>query len=154
MRGQFTRRDGLILPNNISKAGAKMILSAAFRNDVPTFYAGLVKGTPSLTMTMASMTEPTIGINGYARISIPRNSTGWPTENEVGGERFIETDWLTFAAVGGDFDKTIQRIALLSSAAYDSADDVLALSAALPTELQITPTTPLVNRQFKYAVFI
>lgn len=155
MRGQFQRADGLILPNNISKAGAAMILEAAFRNNAPSLYVGLVVGAPSADMTMANMLEPTIGLHGYGRIQIPRNNTGWPTVGEVGGERFISTDWLTWAAVGADFDRQVQRMAIVDSADAGGVDtQVLALSVALPSEITITPTTPLAQRQFKYTIFL
>ncbi|MCK8343041.1 hypothetical protein LXA62_18235, partial [Erwinia amylovora] len=63
----------MVLPNNITTEGARVILAAAFRNDVPTFFAGLVRGVPSLSLTSANLTEPTIGTNGYARVSIARS---------------------------------------------------------------------------------
>lgn len=154
MRGEFIRGDGLVIPNNISKAGAQMILAAAFRNDVPTFYCALVAGVPTPTMTMLNMTEPTIGLNGYARISIPRNDTGWPNQDESGGERFIESQFMAWAASGGNFSHAIRRLALIGTSVYSSADPVYCLSAALPADLTITPTTPLDERRFKYRVYI
>lgn len=155
MRGQFQRADGLILPNNISKAGAKAILEAAMRNTPINFYVALVTGAPSLDMTMANMTEPTIGTAGYARVNVPRSEVGWPVSDEVGGERLISTDWLTWTALNPGFDKPIQRMALLGAeTGVDSSVPVYALSAALPFEIIITPSTPLAQRQFKYTIFL
>lgn len=154
MRGEFIRGSGAVLPNNISKAGAQMILAAAFRNTVPTLYAGLVTGIPSLTMTSADLSEPVIGSFGYTRISIPRNTTGWVTEGELGGERFLETDWLIWAAVAGNFSQPIQRVAILGTSAYHAIDPIYALSVPLPSPLVITPTTPLADRQFKYRIYL
>lgn len=154
MRGEFRGRDGLVLPNNITSEGARVILAAAFRNDVPTFYAGLVTGVPSLSLTSATLTEPAIGTNGYARVAIARSAVGWPTQGESAGERYIETDWLTFTASGGDFSQAIQRVALLGTSTYNSADLVYALSAALPATRVIGPSTDLSLRQFKYRVYI
>jgi len=154
MRGEFITKGGLILPNNISSEGARVILAAAFRNDVPTWYMALVRGVPSLTMTSATLTEPTIGTNGYARVGVARSNVGWPTEGVSAGERFIETDWITFAASGGNFNQAIQRVALLGTNAYNAANPVYALSAALPAERVITPSTALGDRQFKYRVYI
>lgn len=154
MRGQFIRGDGLVLPNNISNAGAQMILASAFKNTVPTFYMALVRGIPSADMTFADMFEPTIGVNGYARVEIERSAVGWPVEGLSGGERYIESKFCTFAASVGDFDDSIQRLALCSTNSYVGSDAVYALSVPLPAELTITPTTPLASRQFKYQIYI
>jgi len=154
MRGQFIRGDGLVIPNNISQAGAAMILAAAFRNDVPTFYAGLVTGMPDATMTLGDMVEPTVGTNGYGRIAIPRNSTGWPTQALVGGLRMISTDWLTWTPTGAGFNQPIQRVALFGTNVVDSGNDIYALSAPLPAPVDLEAATPLGERQFKYQIFL
>lgn len=154
MRGQFIRRDGLILPNNVSLAGAEAILAAAFQGAAQSWYAALVSGPPTLDMTSADLTEPTIGTNGYARIEIAQSAVGWPVIAQQNNEMYVESDWLTWAAVGGDFNQAIQRLALLGTSTYTAGDDVLALSAPLPTEYIITPSTDLANRQFKYQLFL
>lgn len=153
MRGRFTRADGLWLPNNLSLEGIRVLLAAACRNEVPTFYAGLVTGAPTPNMTLLDMVEPTIGVNGYQRIAITRDAAGWPTQGESGGERFISTDWLTWVATGVGFDKPIQRVALFNTNAVSSSNAVLALSASIGTPLTITPDTPLINRRFKYTLY-
>lgn len=154
MRGQFIRGDGLILPNNVSLAGAEMILKGAFRLTAQSMYAGLVAGTPTLAMTMNDMVEPTIGTNGYARVAIAQTALGWPTIGLLVNEKYIESDWLTFEATGGDFDQAIQRVALLGFNTYDGAHDIFALSAALPAEITIGVATPLAERRFKYQFFL
>jgi hypothetical protein len=105
-------------------------------------------------MQFGAMTEPTIGLNGYSRVSIPRSAVGWPVQGAVGNESFVESETMTWAAVGGNFDQTVQRIALVGFNTLSAAHDVFALSVALATELQITPTTLLAQRQFKYRLYI
>lgn len=154
MRGQFIRGDGLIIPNNVSLAGAQAILKAAFRHDVQEWWAGLVAGSPTLDMTIADFNEPTIGTNGYARINIPQNDTGWQIIAAYGNEMYVESGWLTWTATNDGFDKPIQRIALLGAATYNVADDVFALSVPMPAEVRITPSTPEAQRKFKYQLFM
>jgi hypothetical protein len=154
MEGRFIRGDGLILPNNISQAGAAAILAAAFRNDVPAFFLGLVSGAPTPTMTLADMIEPTIGTNGYARQAVTRNAAGWPEQGVVGNQRYISTDWITFAAAGGNFNQPIQRVALFNTGVANPVNPVWALSSPMADPIVITPATPLVERKFKYAVYI
>lgn len=154
MRGLFRRADGLILPNNISLAGAAMILAAAFRDDVPTFYAALCVGYPAANMTELDLAEPTIGTNGYARIAIPRSSVGWPTQVVVGAEASIASEWMTWAPTGSGFDQPTQRVALVSSATYDSTNPVYALSAPLNQPLNLTPTSPVEDLRYQYQIYL
>lgn len=154
MRGQFVRGDGLILPNNVSLAGAEVILRGAFRLTPQAFFAALVTGAPTKSMTQADMVEPAIGTNGYARQAITQDAVGWPTIGTVASERYIESAWVTFEAVGGDFSAPVQRVALLGYATLDLAHPIFALSALMPEEITITPATPLANRRFKYQFFL
>lgn len=154
MRGQFIRGDGLVIPNNVSLAGADMILKAAFRLTAQPLFAALVAGTPTLSMTMATLTEPTIGTNGYARVAVAQSAIGWPLVGTLVNEKYIETDWLVFEAVGGNFNQPIQRIALLGFNTYLGTHDVFALSALMPAQLTVTPTTLLADRRFKYQFFL
>lgn len=154
MRGQFVRRDGLVLPNNVSLAGAEAILKGAFRLTAQAWYAALVTGSASPIMTMADMVEPTIGANGYARVPIAQSALGWPTIGTLVNEKYIESDWVTFTAVGGNFTQPVQRIALVGFAGYSAAHPVFALSAIMPAQITITPTTLLAQRQFKYQFFL
>lgn len=154
MRGQFIRGDGLVIPNNISKAGAAMVLAAAFRDTVPSFYAGLVVGSPTPDMTLSDMVEPAVGTHGYARIAITRDETGWPTVGEVGDSQYISTDWLTWTASGGAFSEAIQRVALFGTNVVDPTNQIYALSIPLPSAYIIDASTPLDNRRFKYQIFL
>lgn len=154
MRGEFLRADGLVIPNNISIAGAQMILAAALRNTVPTLYAGLVSGAPTADMTQGAMDEPTIGTNGYARIAIARNDTDWPTLGISGVEAYMETKWLTWLPTGGNFNQAIQRVMLVGGSTYSGSDPVYALSSPLDAALTLTPTTDESLRKFKYRIYL
>ena len=154
IRGEFHCANGEILPNNISLEGAKVILEAAFRNTPPTWWVGLVKGFPNPAMTLADMLEPTIGVNGYQRYQITRDATGWPVSSSAGNQQYIESDWITWTPVGGDFDMAITRVALFSTSVANPTNKILALSAAMPAERVIGQSTNLNDRRFKYRVFL
>lgn len=154
MRGQFVRGDGLVIPNTVSLAGAQMLLTAALRNTVPTIYAALVKGFPTAGMLIDNLTEPTIGTNGYERIAISRDSTGWPTLSNLGSEAYIETDWLTWAASGGPFNQEVNRVCLIGTNTYTPTDPVYALSGPFEAFTTIDVPTDLDLRRFKYQLFI
>lgn len=154
MRGRFIRGDGLILPNNVSLAGAEMVLKSAFRLTAQSLWAALVFGPPTTDMVIGDLVEPTIGVNGYERVEITQDIVGWPTIGTLGSEKYIETDWLEFEATGGNFDEGVQRVALLGAETYDVNQDVFSLSAMMPAEIIITPTTDLADRRFKYQFFL
>jgi hypothetical protein len=154
IRGEFIRADGFVIPNNISLAGARMLLAAALSNTVPTLYMALVQGQVDPDMTMLNMTEPTIGVMGYARQAITRDSAGWPTVTSSGVESYAETDWHLWSPTGSGFDKAIQRVALVHQATYDSSEDVFCLSEAFPDPITLLPSTDVGLRRFKYRIYI
>ena len=141
-----------MIPNNVTKFGAASILAAALRNAVPTFWVGLVDGVPDANLLIENLQEPAF-TNGYARIQITRDAGGWPVSGEVNGEPFLESDWLTWAAVGGNFSKSIRRMMIVTDSVATTGN-VFALSAALPALRQITPTTAEANRKFKYRLYL
>ena len=152
LRGEFVRADGLVIPNNVTQAGAQMILAAALTNQDVEFWAGLVYGSPDPALTIQDLVEPTIGTNGYARIQVARSSVGWPTSGTLNGQPWFETDWLTWAATGGDFDQTVRRVMICGDETATNGD-VFALSTPLPADLIVTPTTDEVDRRFKYRLY-
>lgn len=154
MRGQFVRADGLVIPNNVTLAGADAVLRAAFRSEGLTIYAGLIRGATGLNQTSADVVEPTIGTNGYGRIQIENDATGWPSILQSNNEKYAESKLLTFAAVGGAFDEAIQRVMLIGTNTYTGTDSILAMSELLPAEITIDENTLLANRQFKYQFFL
>lgn len=153
LRGEFHTPSGLVIPNNITKFGAAMILAAAMRNTVPAFWVGLVDGVPDPDLQLEDLTEPTLGVNGYARIQITRDNTGWPTTGEMNGEPYIESGWLTWTATGGAFDQQIRRMVLLPDDT-DLTGNVFCLSAALPALRTINESTAEADRQFKYRIYL
>lgn len=157
MRGEFHCANGLVIPNNITRFGARTLLAAAVRNEVPTFYVGLVDGAPDPDLLISSLSEPLFA-NGYTRQAILRSNVGWPVEGVVNGETYFESDWLTWASTD-KFDKPVRRLMLVSNQT-NVADDatpknlrVLALSATMPADLLITKDTPEANRKFKYRLY-
>jgi hypothetical protein len=153
LRGEFRTPSGLVIPNNITKFGAETILAAALRNTVPAFWVGLVDGVPDPDLQAEDLTEPTIATNGYARIQIARSNVGWPTAGETNNEPYLESDWLTWAATGGNFNQAIRRMAIFPDDT-DTTGNVFALSAALPALRTITPTTLEADRRFKYRIYL
>lgn len=159
MRGLFTRKDGIRRWNNVTKSGRKEFLRMQFRgNDtaqIPTngnFFVGLCQVVPSDTLTLADMIEPTIGVNGYARIAVTRDSTGWPTEGDVGNEPFIRTKDLVFVPTGA-YDQLITRL-FITPEQTALVGELWALSGAFAdTPIQLDETTILAERTFNYDVF-
>lgn len=154
LQGQFIRGDGLVIPNNVSLAGAKMLLAAALRGDVPTLYAGLIVGFPSQNSKRSDVVEPTIGVHGYSRIQIPQDHVGWPIEGQSGVQRFVKSMNLVWTATGGNFDQSIQRLALFIGPTSSPTEDIFCMSAPLPTAEVITPATDPALRTFQYQLFL
>lgn len=154
MRGEFRFASGLIVPNNISIAGAKAILESAFWLQSRTWFAALVSGAPATDMLEGDLTEPTIGVNGYARVALEHSQVGWPVSGSQNGQAYIESKDAVFVASGGNFNQPIQRVALLLGATPVSLRDVVSLSSPLPTELTIGPSTPLDVRTFNYRIYL
>lgn len=153
LRGQFETPSGLVIPNNVTTFGAQTVLEMAIRNASADFYVGLCNAVFEPDLTVADIEEPTPGLNGYARIAVTRDNTGWPTIGELNGERFVQTDWLTWAAVGSPFDQAISRMFIVCDNVAADAP-IFALSAVLPEERIITPLTAEGDRRFKYTLFL
>lgn len=152
LRGEFERSDGLVIPNNVTTVGAQVLLGAALRNTVPVFWVGLCSAVYAPDLRIEDLTEPTIGVNGYARVGVTRDAAGWLTDGVVNGEVFFETLQLVWAAAGGPFNQAITRM-FLCGTQNGVNGDVYALSAALPDDLTINPATLLADRTFKYRLF-
>lgn len=152
LHGEFLQGDGLVIPNNVALAGARAILGMALRGGTCVMSVGLCSGvyTPGLLIT--DLVEPTV-TNGYARIGLNRNTTDWPTEGSVNGERYVESKALVWTASGGNFSSPITRMFLIFTSA-DFPAGIFALSSALPLPLLITPTTPVDDRTFRYRLYL
>jgi hypothetical protein len=152
LRGEFVRSDGLVIPNNVTIAGARMLLAAALRNTVPTFWVGLCSAVYEPDLAIEDVVEPTIATNGYARLAVARDSTGWPGDGEVNGEVYFESLPLVWQATGGPFDQPVTRM-FISATEAGLTGDIFALSAPLPDDLVIDIDTLEVDRTFKYRLF-
>jgi hypothetical protein len=153
IRGEFHRGDGLVIPNNVTTAGALAILDRAFRNPSGFLWLGLCRAVPTQTLTLADCEEPTIGEGGYERVLLERNVTDWPTLQLLNYEPYIESKSITFEATDDGFDAEIQRLMLVFSEEAVTGD-VFALSAPLPELLTITTSTPVALRTFKYRIYL
>lgn len=157
MRGEFHCANGLVLPNNITSYGAQILLAAAIRNEVPSFFVGLVDAVPDPALLIASVLEPQF-VDGYERKQVSRDAAGWPVTGTLNGETWYETGWLTWVATA-PFTVPIRRMMLVGSQTNVGGDmseknlKVLALSSALPSALTITPDTPEADRKFKYRLY-
>ena len=152
LRGEFTRGDGLVIPNNITTYGAGLILDMAMRDAANPLWVGLVRGFPRKDGLKSDFAESTF-TNGYARKQILRSNVGWPTVGTLNGMSFLESDWLTWAAVGGPFSETFNRM-MMCVEQNSLAGSYICLSAPLPAPYAITPATPLEQRQFKYKIYL
>lgn len=153
LRGEFRFQSGLIVPNNVTEAGATAILAAALRDTVPTFWVGLCNAVFEPDLDIGDIEEPTLATNGYARKAVTRDAVGWPGGGVVNGESYLESLPLVWAAVGGPFDLAVTRM-FLCQTENGLAGDVLALSAPLPDELLIDVDTAEVDRTFKYRLYM
>lgn len=144
-RGEFIRGDGLVIPNNVTKVGARTLLAAALRNTVPVFTVGLVNAQPDPDLTLSDMVEPSVA-GGYARKPVTRDEAGWPVMGELNGEPYFETAPLVWEATAA-YSESVRRLALFNG------NDVLALSGAMPNDLLIDENTNLPNRTFKYRLY-
>lgn len=149
LRGEFIRGDGLRIPNNITRAGVEALLRAACQNESLSFYMALADCVPDPDLVLADAGEPT-ATNGYARVLIERDSTGWPTVDDVSGEVYAETKPAVFTASGGNFSRESSRIMLVSAS---SAGTPLAVSSAF-TSITITPATAEELRTFVYRLYM
>jgi len=154
LRGEFITGRGLVIPNNISIFGAQTILELALLDSDEAFWVGLCSGVYTPDMTVADMEEPTLGVNGYARIEIPRDDTGWINTGEVNGERFVESEFLIWEATGGAFSAPITRMFIALSQAGVGATGVFAISGALPDAITIDEDTDEADRKFKYRLYL
>lgn len=152
LRGEFIFDNGLVIPNNITPAGCQLLLAAALRNTVPTFWVGLCSAVYEPDLGIEDLIEPTIATNGYSRLAVARDITGWPSDGQVNGEVYFESLSLVWQAIGGPFDQPITRMFICASET-SLTGDVFCLSAALPADLVIEPATLLVDRTFKYRIF-
>lgn len=103
-----TLASGLVVPvmsavdyNFLSDQGEQDVLETFYVNQsapAGNFFLGLSNSTPVDTSTLATITE--VSGSGYARQTIQRNTTGWPTRGLVGNDWQIQALTVTFTATG------------------------------------------------------
>lgn len=128
----------IAMPNMVVSQGREQFLRGVCANEAmgltggpPTlFYLGLCDQAPALADTLVSIiTEPSAA-GGYARKSIERNSTGWPTFDTVSGINRARSKILTFTASGANYSRAFSR-AFLCSVASGTVGNLFAVSGAL-----------------------
>lgn len=159
-RGEFRCKNGLVIPNNITMYGTGIIMDFAFRGreflEGEFFRVGLCTGVFEPDLQIEDLTEPTPGLNGYVRIELDRTEEDWPEYGDVNGESYVESRELVWEADGGDFDQPINRMFIMYEYTENEEGtfgNVFALSAALPEEFVITPTTDVNDRTFTYRIY-
>lgn len=145
----------IVIPNLVTNQGEEAFLKMIFRGATDpiapggNFYVGLCSDTPTETMTLADIVNEVSETNGYARQAITRDAAGWPTIESVNGAFRAVSAVFTFAAVGGPFDKSFDRLFLCSA---DSGTDgtLFSFSGRLPQpiSLQVANSFPAVYRLY------
>lgn len=131
----------------LTDAGVMAVLKAAMRGDSLPLYAGLCMAVPSKTATLSSIQEPTLGVGGYARISLSQDDIDWPVE----GSNYIQTKSLLWVP-SDDYDQAITRI-FLTPEEDETVGEVYAFGAPLPASRILTPTTPEGDRTFVFSLY-
>jgi hypothetical protein len=152
MRGEFRFQNGLVIPNNITTFGIQSILAGFARNESFEFFIGLCNAVYEPDLQIQDLTEPTLAVNGYARLAVTSDIVGWPSDGLVNDEPYIESLSLVWEAVGGDFDQPVTRM-FMTPEETALVGDIFCLSGPLPEEFTITPTTLLADRTFKYRIY-
>ena len=143
MRGQFILTnlqtgEEQIIPNTIVGEGAEAFFATLFNTTaLGTFYMGLCNQVPDNSDVLLDITtEPTIGVNGYARGVLARNGVDWPVISSQNGETFVTSKAIVFTASGGAFDAPFTRL-FISSVATGFVGTLFSYSAALASEITL-----------------
>lgn len=147
MRGAFRffagTPDEVVLPNNLIAEGEKDFLKMIFNDDHSvvagggSFYLGLMGATfDKVTSTLATITGEPSAAGGYARISITRDATGFPTFTQVNGVWKAVSKQVSFTATGADFSVSWSRV-FLCTVASGTSGHLLSVSNAYTTPITI-----------------
>ena len=126
----------IILPNTIVGEGAEQFLAELFKGTAAaSLHMGLCNQVPDNSDVLVDIaTEPTIGVGGYARVPLARNSTDWPTIASANGESFVTSKAAVFTASGADFDAPHSRL-FMCDQLTGFVGTLFSYSAALPSEV-------------------
>ncbi len=122
IRGEYISDSGEKSANQFTLAGMKAVLESAFRETSPGWFMGLCAHNPANAIALASVNEPTIGVNGYARQPLNLNAASWPVIGTINNETYVESISVTFALTGA-VDKGVNRLFLTDGT------DVLSISS-------------------------
>lgn len=160
MKGQFRIRqrgkDDIVIPNLVTSAGQIAFLRQLFQGATlgTNMYMGACNQAPNSATVLADLTTEPDGAGtepGYARQTLARNSTDWPTISSINGINFIASKFVTFANSGAvDWVQPITRL-FLTSAASGTSGTLFCFSGPSPSETIITPTLPL---EVRYEFFV
>lgn len=138
-RWEFTHRDArgriiwhAIEHNGLSNVGQQRLLEVYFKDatEPSSYYLGLADSTSTCSVAKADSTataftaEPST--NGYARVNITRDGTGFPTSGLSSGDWHVVTKTATFTASGGSWGPVYCAVLATSS---DNTGDFLAWAA-------------------------
>lgn len=137
----------------LTKLGCSTLLKAFQGLNPGPLYLALVSGLPAADPDMTSFDEPSIGVNGYNRILLDDNLTDWPTLSELNNEQFLESKQVTWTATGAGFIQPVTRVILVNHETALTGKIILGVGAAFP-ELVIGPSTPSIDRSFKFRIYL
>ena len=115
MRGEYVITDSegneQVIPNTLVQEGQNALWANLFNRDAVVGWSfefgAFAEVPPYATLFTAQYTsEPTIGVNGYARTT--EAATGW-TIVSINDEAYAESPAQVFTAGGGSFDKAFDR---------------------------------------------
>ena len=145
----------VVLPNNLIDEGEESFLKMIVRADVSdvaaggNFYVGLMGSTFAETTTLATLAGEPSSAGTYARQAVARNSSGWPTVEQVSGKFRAVSAQLTFTAVGANFDTAFSRT-FLCNVASGSSGLLFSVSSPLTSALTVAIGSPLVMQYILY----
>ena len=139
----------------ITTEGEENFLKMLFQGDNTivaagaNFYLGLCNQTPDKADTLSDISTEPLVANGYARIPISRDITGFPVIEQVNGESRIVSLVLNFAASGGDFSASFTR-AFLCNVSSGSAGILFAYTGAYASPILLADGQ---NQQIKFEFY-
>lgn len=142
LRGQFIRGDGAIIPNNITKAGALLLLKGCFQDVTRGFILHLADAAYTPDLAVADLGVPS-NLGGYAGKEVT-----FPTSGFVNNEAYVESAAAVWAPTVA-YSKTISRLALLA----EPGTIVFGVSQAF-APIVLTPDTAIELRTFRYRVYL
>lgn len=113
------------------------------------FYIGACKQIPDVGDVLTTITTEPNFVNGYARVPISRDATGFPTVDTVNGAVRILSKALAFSAVGADFDKVFDRL-FICDVATGFVGNLIGYSGAYSADILVQDGTTF---DFKFELY-